>query len=89
MERVVARDDEASKVGEELATEIEDDEEEVESGDSNDDIRLRDTSLLLEVVQRRVLGELQSLGDSGRFRLAHLKQCKASHGDFGWARAQR
>lgn len=89
MERVVARDDEASEVGEELATEIEDDEEEVESGDSNDDIRLRDTSLLLEVVQRRVLGELQSLGDSRRFRSAHLEQCKASHGGFGWARAQR
>ena len=57
-ERVVAGDNEASEVGEELATEVEDDEEEVKGNDTNDGIGLGDTGLLLEVVQGGVLGEL-------------------------------
>lgn len=57
-QRVVARDDETSKVGEQLATEVEDNEEEVESSDTNDGVGLGDAGLLLKVVQGGVLGEL-------------------------------
>lgn len=56
--RVVAGDDEASEVGEELATEVKDDEEEVEGGDTNGGIGLGNASLLLQVGDGRVLGEL-------------------------------
>lgn len=56
--RVVAGDDETSQVSEQLATEVEDDEEEVESSKANDGVGLRDTSLALEVVEGGVLGEL-------------------------------
>lgn len=55
---VVARDNETGKVGQELTTEVEDDEEEVEGGDADDGVRLGDVGLLLEVVQGGVLGQL-------------------------------
>lgn len=63
MQRVVARDDEAGDVGQELAAEVEDDEEEVQGDKTNDGVDLGDRGLLLEVVESRVLGELRlSLG---------------------------
>lgn len=58
LERVVTGDNEAGKVGQELAAEVEDDKEEVEGADTNDSISLGDTGLLLSVVEERVLGEL-------------------------------
>lgn len=58
-ERVVARNDKARQVGQELATEVEDDEEEVERDEADNSIRLRDRRLLLEVVEGGVLGQLQ------------------------------
>lgn len=63
LQRVVARDDEAGNVGQELAAEVEDDEEEVQGDKTNDGVDLGDRGLLLEVVESRVLGELRlSLG---------------------------
>lgn len=63
LQRVVARDDEAGDVGQELAAEVEDDEEEVQGDKTNDGVDLGDRGLLLEVVESRVLGELRlSLG---------------------------
>lgn len=56
--RVVARDDETSEVGQKLASEVEDNEEEVESADTDGGIGFGNTSLLLEVVEGGVLGEL-------------------------------
>jgi hypothetical protein len=56
--RVVAGDDETSKVGKKLAAEVEDDEEEVESSDTDDGVGLGNASLLLKVVEGGVLGEL-------------------------------
>lgn len=61
-QRVVARDDEASEVGEELAAEVEDDEEEVQGGEADGGVGLGDTGLLLKVVEGGVLGELQRRG---------------------------
>ena len=58
IERVVSGDDETSKVGEELAAEVEDDEEEVESDETDGGIGLGNTGGLLEVVEGRVLGQL-------------------------------
>lgn len=58
IERVVSGEDEASKVGEELAAEVEDDQEEVESNETDDGISLGNAGGLLEVVEGRVLGQL-------------------------------
>lgn len=58
LERVVTGDNKTGKVGQELAAEVEDDEEEVEGTESNNSICLGDTGLLLGVVEERVLGEL-------------------------------
>lgn len=58
LERVVTRDDEASKVDKELASDVEEDEEEVEGTETEDDVDLGDGALLLKVVESRVLGQL-------------------------------
>jgi len=58
LQGVVSRDDEACKVSEELAAEVEDDEEEVESGQSNGSVGFGHARLLLYVVQGGVLGKL-------------------------------
>lgn len=50
IQRIVAGDDKASKVGEELATEVEDDEEKVQGGQAHDSVGLGDTGALLNVV---------------------------------------
>jgi len=61
---VVSRDDEACKVDEELSTDIEKDKEEVDSDEAEECVDLRDTGLLLETVERRVLGKfLINLGN--------------------------
>jgi hypothetical protein len=59
-QRVVARNNKAGKVCEELATNVENDQEEVESGKTDDGIGLGNTNLLLEVVKGGVFGELCS-----------------------------
>ena len=58
LERVVAGNEEASKVDEELASNVEEDEEEVEGTETEDDVDLGDGALLLKVVEGRVLGQL-------------------------------
>jgi hypothetical protein len=58
LERVVAGDEEASKVDEELASNVEEDEEEVEGTETEDDVDLGDGALLLKVVEGRVLRQL-------------------------------
>ena len=63
---VVGRKNEAGKVGQELAAEVEDDEEEVEGDDADNGVGLGNTSLPLQVVQGGVLGKLS------RSALAHV-----------------
>ena len=58
LERVVAGDDEASKVDEELASNVEENEEEVQGTETEDDVDLGDGALLLKVLKGRVLGQL-------------------------------
>lgn len=57
-ERVVRREREAGGVDEELAGNIEEDEEEVERAETENDVCLRDVGLLFEVAQGRVSGQL-------------------------------
>lgn len=57
-ERVVGRNREAGGVDKELASDVKEDEEEVEGAETQDDVDLRHAGLLLEVVELRVLGEL-------------------------------
>lgn len=58
LERVVGWEGKAGSVDEELAGDVEEDEEEVESAETEDDVDLGDAGLLLEVVEGWVLGEL-------------------------------
>lgn len=58
MKRVVTWDEETSKVDQELASDVEEDEEEVDANETQDDIDLRDGGLSLQVVQGGILGEL-------------------------------
>lgn len=55
MERVVRREREASGVDEELAGDVEEDEEEVEGAEAEDDVDLGHARLLLEILQSWVL----------------------------------
>ena len=54
----VGREGEASGIDEELAGDVEEDEEEVEGTKTEHDVDLGDGGLRFEVVERRVLGEL-------------------------------
>ena len=65
-EGVVSRNDKASKVCEELPAEVEEDEEEVGRDNTEEGVDLGDRSLLLEVVQKWILGELVALSASVR-----------------------
>jgi hypothetical protein len=55
---VVTGDDEAGNVDKELASDVEEDKEEVKASETEDGVDLGDGSLLLEVVEGGVLGQL-------------------------------
>jgi len=55
---VVAGEKETGEVGEELASNVEEDEEEVDSDQTKDGVDLGDRGLTLKVVEDGVLGEL-------------------------------
>jgi len=56
---VVARNDEAGKVGQQLAAQVENDKEEVEGDEADDCVDLGNGSLLLEVGESWVLSQLR------------------------------
>lgn len=58
-ERIVSGDDETSKVGKDLSSEVEENEEEVEADNTKDGVDLGDGCLLLEVVEDLVLRQLE------------------------------
>lgn len=74
-QRVVARNDEASKVGQQLTAEIEHNEEEVERDEANDSINLWNRRLLFKIGESGVFSQLQMRSQS----LFYLKERKASH----------
>jgi hypothetical protein len=59
LEGVVAGNEETGEVSEELASDVEEDEEEVNSDQAEDGVDLGDVGLALKVVEDRVLGELR------------------------------
>lgn len=81
LQGIVTRNDEACKVHQELATNIEEDKEEVETDQAKESIDLRHAGLSLEVVKDRVLGELRTSNPLANF--AHNKSADAgSSGNF-------
>jgi len=58
LERVVARNDKAGSIDEELSSDVEEDEEEIDSDEAEEGIDLGHAGLLLEVVEQRILGQL-------------------------------
>lgn len=59
IQRVVSRNQETGKVNQELAGNVEENEEKVDSDNTQDGVDLGDRGLSLEVVEKRVLGELR------------------------------
>jgi hypothetical protein len=57
-ERVVSRDNEAGEVDQELAADVEEDEEEIETDKAEEGVDLGHAGLPLKIVERRVLGQL-------------------------------
>jgi hypothetical protein len=55
---VVSRNDKSCKVHEELSTDVEEDQKEVDSDESEEGVHLGDAGLLLEIVESRVFGQL-------------------------------
>jgi hypothetical protein len=58
LEGVVGGDDEAGGVDEELSSNVEEDQEEVQGTEAEDDVDLGHIGLLLKLLQLRVLGQL-------------------------------
>ena len=59
IQRVIAGDQKAGKVNEELASNVEEDQEEVNADKAEENIDLRDRGLFLQIVKSRILGKLQ------------------------------
>ena len=55
---IVSRDQKAGKVDKELARDVEEDEEEVNSSEAKEGIDFRHGCLLFKIVEHRILGEL-------------------------------
>jgi hypothetical protein len=58
IQRVVSRDHKTSEIGQELAAEVEDNQEEVQRNQADDSVGLGHRRALLEVVQSGVFGQL-------------------------------
>ena len=61
LERVIPWNDKTSKVGQELTTKVEEDEEEVYSNNSQKSVNFRNRGLLFKVVEHGILGKLRSV----------------------------
>lgn len=95
-QRVVAGEGKADDVDEELAGDVEEDKEEVDGANAEDGVDLGHIGLLLEVDERRVLGQLYSGGrvsfelercggDDGAAVVVACRDCDRSHGREGLA----
>ena len=56
--RVVSGNDETGKVDEELASDVEEDEEKVETDEAEEDVDLGNAGLLLKVIEHRIPAKL-------------------------------
>ena len=57
-QRIISGNDETSQINEKRPSNIEKDQEEVETDKAEEDINLRNTGLLLKIVESRILGQL-------------------------------
>jgi hypothetical protein len=76
LEGVVGRDDEAGGVDEELSSDVEEDQEEVQGTKAEDDVDLGNIGLLLKLLQLRVLGQL--LVELGQVELGYMTELAVS-----------
>jgi hypothetical protein len=76
LEGVVGRDDEAGGVDEELSSDVEEDQEEVQGTKAEDDVDLGHIGLLLKLLQLRVLGQL--LVELGQVELGYMTELAVS-----------
>ena len=60
VERIIAGDDETGNIDQELACDVEEDEEEVEGPETQDGVDFGDRGLLLKVVEGGVFGQLRA-----------------------------
>lgn len=56
VQRVISRDNEPRKIHEELACDVEEYKEDVDGGNTKEDVNLGNGRLLLEIVECRILG---------------------------------
>jgi hypothetical protein len=80
LHRVVARDEEAGEVGQELTAKVKDDHEEVEDNKADDSVGLGDRRLALEVVEGGVLGQLRATEHQHRTTVAQHHQKRHCEG---------
>lgn len=76
LEGVVSGDDETSKVGKNLSSEVEENEEEVEADNTKDGVNLGDGCLLLEVVEDLVLGKLEKKDRISKYSRRSTRMCR-------------
>lgn len=87
---VVTGNDEASQVGQQLTAEVENNKKEIEGGNANDSVDLRNRSLLLEVgedgvfAQLRMRNQFWSIKD---MRAKHKHTSRSSWERYCWARS--
>ncbi len=77
IEGIITGDDESGKVGQELTSNVEEDEEEVACDNPEDDVDLGDRSLLLEIVKEAIFGQLvkQPLADAAAHQMRGRRVC--------------
>lgn len=74
LKRVVAGEEETGKVDEELASDVEENQEEVHSSQTQDHVDLGNGGLSLKVVEHRVLGQLsQNVSPNERWEIASAR----------------
>lgn len=67
-QRIVSWDEEAGKVDKKFASDIEEDQEKVDADKAEKGVDLRNRSLLLEIVEHRIFGQLERFSISKLFR---------------------
>lgn len=66
-QRIVSWDEEAGKIHKEFASDVKEDQEKVDADEAEKGVDLRNRSLLFEVVEHGVFGQLEKLRISIRF----------------------
>lgn len=79
LQRIVSWDHETSKVDQECTTDVEEDEEEVEANQTEEGIGFRNVGLLLEIVEGRILRQLEAQKSAKRRRSVQTQRLEPLH----------